>query len=73
MKDRFDLMPKTFHDTPLDGYCVICVAPCGESGWVRIEGPNIVVCRCCIELLVTAAPDIARDTLQNTKTQGEST
>jgi hypothetical protein len=70
MKGRFDLWPKVFVDEPMPWPCAICQFVCGERGYVEIEGVHIRVCQCCIELIVTAAPDIARGTLAST-TQGE--
>lgn len=74
MKGRFDLWPKVFHETPLEGYCVICVSPCSEPGWVKTEGVNIVVCRCCIEMLVAAMPPglVLKFVREQAKPQGEN-
>jgi hypothetical protein len=45
-------------------YCEICSKPCGEPGYVVMEAvASIRYCRCCIEMLVNAAPDIAREAL----------
>jgi hypothetical protein len=65
VKDVFSNFPKTYDAGEMPFYCEICSKPCSEpGGYVVMEAAaSVRYCVCCISMLVTTAPDIARSAL----------
>ena len=60
MKEVFESFPKRYEPGEMPWHCEICSKPCSELGYVVISAAaDLRYCRCCIEMLVIAAPDIA--------------